>query len=874
MRPLTLELCGFGPYADKTVIDFTHFENSGIYLITGDTGAGKTTLFDGISFALYGEASGGSKRRQGRGFRSDFSSPDTLTYVEFTFSHLGKCYRIRRAPEYERPSKRGKGTTMQAAAAEMECAEEGWLLTRTDEVGKRVQELVGLSREQFAQTMMIAQGDFLKILNASSSERKALFQQIFGTEIYEGLQEKLKERYLECEKRQRDRKLLLQNVMSKAKIDENAENFSELKRLQQDDRLAADFLAALEDYVKQCRKVQKSLAKEKLQIQEQAEQLSKQLGIGQQINRDFERRSQCRDQLVQLETQKPQMQEAEQCLERAGRASRVKESWLSSRQSAERAQKSIRDLDENRIRCEQEQQMLEILEAKIENADQLEAENRRLAEETARINGLIPVVERLDNCQRELRKAQTLLVKLEREEEAAQTVYRNLRNRFYRGQAGLLAKQLEAGKPCPVCGSVDHPEPAVCSEEIPEREAVEQAEAASRQKLAELSEQAKMAAGFQETEKELICRIQELSESGLPDKDELEAQLKKNQLQITRNETEIAEIREERRRTQERWQTLSGQKIILEEAARNQGEEAKAQQKKYKQNLAECGFASEQDFLGALIGDDRRGRLEEQLKKYRESLAGAQAVFDELDGKLKKLTPVDVDSLLQERQNLQKQLDELNERQRQADSRIDLNQEAAREIKKLLDETAKAAAEWSVVADLYNTVSGQQSGKMKLSLETYVQQYYFRQVIVAANKRLSGLTDGLYTLRCKQEAKDRRSQAGLDLDVLDRSTGQWRDVSTLSGGESFMAALAMALGLSDVVQSRSGGVRLEAMFIDEGFGTLDEAALKQAVDMLAKLADGNRLIGVISHVNELKMRIPQKLVIRKGPRGSHIEEEN
>jgi exonuclease SbcC len=250
-----------------------------------------------------------------------------------------------------------------------------------------------------------------------------------------------------------------------------------------------------------------------------------------------------------------------------------------------------------------------------------------------------------------------------------------------------------------------------------------------------------------------------------------------------------------------------------------------------------------------------------------------EAVIRSLEVSLTDQRPVKVEELADGKASLEMRRDQLENRLRVLESQNGINREVKKEINALLEETATINEEWAVLSDLSDTVSGQLSGKAKLSLETYVQQYYFRQVIAAANRRLAGLTDGLYTLRCKEAAKDKRSQSGLDLDVLDRSTGQWRDISTLSGGESFMAALSMALGLSDVVQSRSGGIRLEAMFIDEGFGSLDEATLKQAVDMLARLADGSRLIGVISHVSELKMRIDQKLVIRKGPGGSYVEAE-
>lgn len=874
MKPLSLELCGFGPYAEKTVVDFTRFDDSGIYLVTGDTGAGKTTLFDGISFALYGEASGGSKRRQGRGFRSDFVSADVPTYVKFAFSHLGKHYLIYRSPEYERPSKRKNGgPVLQQPAAEMSCAEEGWVLTRADEVARKVHELVGLSREQFAQTMMIAQGDFLKILNATSSERKALFQQIFGTEIYAGLQEKLKERYQECDKQNQNRRLLLQNAISRVKIDVDNENLTELKRLGEDVRLAKDFLALLEEYILQSREEQKILQKQKKQLQKDMEQVAGELGSGLQINRDFERRRQHMTAQEHLEQRSEEIEGYTASLEMDDRAGKVKGSWQNGRRALERADKLRQQLADTQEQASAASKRLEQMKAKVTLADRLEAESQSLTEVNSRLAGLIPVVNRLETCSEELGQARKKLETLEREENDAQQNYQDLRNRFYRGQAGLLAQRLSEGEPCPVCGSLHHPSPALTDETIPEQTDVEQAEKTAEQKREALAKQAKLATGLYETERELKRQLQENQMEDGVTGEELENRLRQNKITLQKNEKEVQSIREELKLAEEKSQKLIGQLSVLKTEMDRQEVEAKELSRQFEQELTANDFASEDVFLTALLTDQRRAELQRDVREYRDAWTRNRALLAELDSRLRSLSPVDVTALTAQKEQLQSQLKDVEAKLRVSENRLETNRDAAKEIRKLLEEGEKASEEWAIIAELYNTVSGQQSGKMKLGLETYVQQYYFRQVVAAANKRLNHLTDGLYTLRCKQEAKDKRSQAGLDLDVLDRNTGHWRDVSTLSGGESFMAALAMALGLSDVVQSRSGGIRLEAMFIDEGFGTLDETALKQAVDMLAKLADGSRLIGVISHVGELKMRIDRKLVIRKGPRGSYIETE-
>lgn len=875
MKPLKLELCGFGPYAEKTVIDFTRFDNSGIYLITGDTGAGKTTLFDGISFALYGEASGGSKRRRGKGFRSDFAAAGTPTYVEMSFSHLGKHYRIHRSPEYERPKKRGGNAMIsQPAEVEMTCIEEGWILSKTGEVDKKVEELVGLNREQFAQTIMIAQGDFLKILNASSSDRKLLFQQIFGTEIYEGLQRKLQERYQECSKRQLERKDLLQRTVSKVKFAREEENFFELDRPLGDWRRAGELLSRLKEYIGQSRDEQKQLAGERKQLLGKIDQLTEQIGRGTQINQDFERRRKCAAELEDLNDQKNQVAELNQRLEKDAQAFGVKESWQTSKRAELQFDAAAKRLEQIEKQLQKVMDQLTLSETQLQQAERLEEEVRKLTEEANRLTELIPVVKRLEESEAELETARKKLLRSEKEEAEAQRTYQELRNQFYRGQAGLLAEKLAAGEPCPVCGSTEHPSPAVREEHVPEKEVVDQAEQKAEEKRKAHSVRAEQAAALYVTVQELTVRVQEIYSDGCPAREELERTVKKNCSAAEAHSESIKRIREERKSLEEDCQRLKGQKEALKQEACTLKTEAETLKNIYLQTLKINGFETEAEYLAAVLSDRERKDLQALIREHQEKAAGVQAVLAELENKLRALEPIDVEQLTEEKKRRQEKLALLEAQERQLESRTENNREVAKEVEKLIEESAKAAEEWTVIADLYNTVSGQQSGKAKMGLETYVQQYYFRQVIAAANKRLNRLTDGLYTLRCKEQAKDKRSQSGLDLDVLDRNTGQWRDVSTLSGGESFMAALAMALGLSDVVQSRSGGIRLEAMFIDEGFGSLDETALKQAVDMLARLADGSRMIGVISHVSELKQRIDQKLIIRKGPRGSFVEAEN
>ena len=263
----------------------------------------------------------------------------------------------------------------------------------------------------------------------------------------------------------------------------------------------------------------------------------------------------------------------------------------------------------------------------------------------------------------------------------------------------------------------------------------------------------------------------------------------------------------------------------------------------------------------------------EKIAEYKEELAKTEGIVKELEKETEKFGPVDLEEDKAKEKEKEKEIKEWKGKRDGLQIICNANEECLAFIRGKQKEKEKLMSGWTVIRDLNETFNGKKRGQEKMSLEVYVQQYYFKQVIAAANKRLAVMTEDNFVLRCKEKAQDNRAQSGLDMDVFDRNTAKWRDVSTLSGGESFLASLALALGLSDVVQERSGGIRLDSMFIDEGFGTLDEQSLRQALNLLDRLADGSRLIGIISHVEELKNRIDNKILIEKTAQGSCIQIE-
>ena len=528
-------------------------------------------------------------------------------------------------------------------------------------------------------------------------------------------------------------------------------------------------------------------------------------------------------------------------------------------------------------RLTQEKQAQEASLPALERAAKQAREQLPLAEENVRL------VKRLESCLKFLEKRQKDMVELARldrlqtkaleDSNRAEQEYLAVRQAYYRSQSGLLARELREGEPCPVCGATHHPAPAVLQEGGATQEQFQAADDHRKrleEQLHKISSQTAAARAALETLQKT------LQEEGIGDEDtEQSVRQRMNEADAAARKIREAAERTETRRSQCQSR-LEKAAVLLEACLKKTGElekEADRLDREFAAGLAQQGFEDETAYRAACLTAEETERLDGAIRRYEEKKKSLNDRVQEREKQLKDSARADIEALLQQQKAMTEQYRQAQERSRGCDRRLTLHQEAGKAIRRAAEQKKAHAEEWAVLDDLYRAMSGQLSQKVKITFETYVQQYYFKQVVAAANKRLTQMTDGMFVLRLKEEAKDRRSQSGLDLDVLDRATGQWRDVSTLSGGESFLASLSLALGLSDVVQSESGGVRLEAMFIDEGFGTLDENALRNAMALLSSLADGDRMIGVISHMPELRERIDKKIVVHKKLTGSEIELE-
>lgn len=876
MKPIQLVLSAFGPYVERTVIDFSALGEEGLFLIAGDTGAGKTTIFDAISFALYGEASGGKEKRKSKSFHSDYVSDQTETYVELTFRHRGETWWIRRNLEYQRPAKKKKDgmetTTRQAADAQMRNEDTGEEILRMDDVNRRVRELLGLTQDQFTQTVMIAQGDFLKILTASSDDRKKLFRDLFHTNLYVDLQSRLQEKNRACADEQ---KALEQVILSaEGKIDPEAE-FAEREillsycgQIQHTDAL----LALLARLIEQEKAAQEQARAQKKEAADQIGALIAAVTEGERVNRDFADWESKRARLAALTAGQGEIDAQRAALAAARRAQQLETDEALMRRTRRDMDAQRAALSEAQATLKQAEKALPETETRMKEAESRGGEIHALLAQAKQMEDCLPVLGEVERLKAALDTQKRELQRLTADSSRAQAAYTAAQNSYYLSQAGLLARELKAGQPCPVCGSTAHPCPAQITPETVTRQALEQA--AKRRETAEKaqSDAATRLAANRAALDEREDRLRALKIGADETRQRLAARIDAAHQAAADRQREIDEARSA-------YQALDKRKTAAQsavDAAQRQlaalEEDLRAQTEAFEQKRAAHGFEDEASYRLAKRTNADIERLDREIRNYDEQKRTLAAQTHELEDKLSGRQRTDLTALQNRRAAALDRQAKAENAEKAMVRKLTLHESAEREIRQANAAIQKKRGKWQIIQELYTCCAGIAAGnpRAKLTFEAYVQQYYFRFVVAAANKRLTRLTDGMFTLRVMREAANRVSQSGLDLEVLDRSTGQARDVSTLSGGESFLASLALALGLSDAVQSQSGQIRMDAMFIDEGFGSLDENALRSSIDVLLELADGKRLIGIISHVQELEERIDKQIVVTKTPNGSTV----
>ena len=933
MRPIKLIISAFGPYAECETIDFEKLGNKGLYLITGDTGAGKTTIFDAITYVLYGKSSG--KTRSSSMLRSKYAKPDVPTFVKMEFEYRNKKYVIERNPEYERPKIHGEGTTTQSANATLIYPDKDTPVTGSSNVTVAINELIGLDYEQFTQIAMIAQNDFLKLLLADTDERRKIFSKIFNTYPYEKLQLKLGD---------------------------------EAKRLR---RLVDDQNKSISQYIDGIRCGDSFVARQQL---EAIKNNKTENGIEntidfieELINNDQDLLKVINERIIKTEKA---LSDVDKKLVEVNRDNSAKKQKLNAEQFIELNKPNLEVLEKRVELCKEEEPVRKGLEYKIKEQEQLmprydklfdtekeyvnelkliktkESEFESLCKDIENLNKMLATNK--ENLQK-LKDADAVLVKIENAKTGYDNVKKNLSNiinqcndyegknhelellqqraikandswetksnecaavekTFLNQQAGILAGNLRDGEPCIVCGSTVHPNPFKLMDKQITEKMVEDA----KNKVNELkaiatndSNKAGMQNGIVDTLYESIVEnfrnlkeifkevLEEIAINTVSDikawSDEklvkVEEAISKNNgyYEIAKNNVQVKEqIEKQIPETEEQINNNNNKKDILNSDISNLKIKNRENAILLEQLREKLEFQSRKDAESNLNQlkinlSELENKATQALNSYdkcKKSIDDANATIKTIEEQLKDSKNYDLEQLISESNKLQEEKKAVNNQRNDVSIRIEINTGALENIKTNLNKLVTTEEKYKWVNALAQTANGNINGKSKIALETYVQISYFERIINRANLRFMKMTNGQYELKRSTESDDQRSKTGLELNVIDHYNGTERDVRTLSGGESFKASLSLALGLSDEIHCAAGGIKIDTLFVDEGFGTLDEDSLNSAIEALNTLTEGDRLVGIISHVQELKTRIDRKIIVSKNKvKGSKVAVE-
>ncbi|MBQ8510333.1 MAG: SMC family ATPase [Clostridia bacterium] len=912
MRPLQLTMTAFGPYAGSTTLDLEKLGDRGLYLITGDTGAGKTTIFDAITFALYGSASGDN--REPSMLRSKYADPSTPTEVELTFAYAGKVYRVKRSPEYERPALRGGGTTLQKAEAELICP-DGRAVTRIKEVNDAIVEIVGVDREQFSRIAMIAQGDFMKLLFADTTERMAIFRRLFDTGRYNRLQDELRERASALNKSCTLLENSIQQFISGLRCADGAEQAEALEKAKNRALPLGEVLALTEQILAEDRTAAADCTAELRVLDEEMKGVSEQLGKAGEVEKARRSLASVKEAVTRktaeceaAQTADSVMKQRQPEIERLGERIAALQGKLSQYDELETVRRRRREAVERQTADTRRQEQSERSRAKNlktlnsmkeeqrslseagEQRERLRQERDRLTERGERLSVLSEEIDRLEKLVGQYKREKESLIAAINHMTICQNRYNGMYRSFLAEQAGILASELMDGQPCPVCGSAVHPCPASKSEGAPTEAALEEARRQSDSAQAIANERNVTASELKgralTQTKELEKRLSDLlGEIKIAD---ARPRVKAELAMVSAQSFELEKkLRVEEQRAARKVQ-LDRDIPALERQNEAAGEELAALEREIAARASSIDSLNEtiERLAGALefpdIAAARReiDRLTAQRQQIQTAVQAAQDKLvrcmgelsalrgqaQSLEAQLADAPEVDIAGLTASRASLTAARLKLEERLTHLTARIHGNETCLDGIRGQAAQYERTEREYAMVKGLSDTAGGRLSNE-KIMLETYVQMTVFDRIIDRANLRLMVMSGGQYDLKRRIGADNRRSQSGLELDVIDHYNGTERSVKTLSGGEAFMASLSLALGLSDEIQASAGGIRLDCMFVDEGFGSLDEETLGQALRALISLTEGNRLVGIISHVAELKDRIDRQIVVTKDRMG-------
>ncbi len=912
MRPLQLKITAFGPYANVCEFDFTKLGNEGIYLITGDTGAGKTTIFDAITYALYGSASGSN--RNPSMLRSKYADDGVFTEVDLTFEYQGKKYQVIRKPEQEYTNRKGK-ISKKGAEAELRYPNDE-VVSKIKDVDEAIKDIIGINHSQFCQIAMIAQGDFLKLLNASTKERQEIFRHIFKTELFQELQKKIKEKYSEMNKTYDILRNSIKQYIDGILCDQDHVDFIEVEKAKKGEMMIEDIMILVERLIENDKLQEDNIIVSKQELQAKIDELNILIKQGDDLlkakadlehnEQEYAFQNELKTKLeMNFEVEKKRQSEINDLNEKKAKIEATLNDYelLNDKQN---------EYKQNKLFIEKQSKQKMQLEQQVVTLNQ---EVKALSEKLKALQNVGENKLKLDAQLIALKQQQTNLKEVEKDildyEKASDAyqqalmVYENkkaasikIRNEFEQenqayldAQAGILAQSLKANEPCPVCGSLHHPNIAQKPFKAPTKAQLDQlnkvVEKARNEESMASQQAGKYKGSKDEKQQSTSAKVNALLGAVSFEEAKTMIQLQSKQLSMQQKEVEL-QIKAEENKIKTKQLLEKQIPAMQEDLEKNNQMMIQLNEDLSKKEVENEAIIKRMEELKLNLTYDSKQMAELEINKYKQMITKIQKDYEyamkqlnDCNQKIASLTSakkeimkrldhkveIDLELTVKQKNELEMKLNEFNAKEKVIHARILSNRNTLKELKEQNSKAKAVERKHILLKALDDTASGNVSGKDKIMLETYIQMNYFDRIVDRANKRLHIMSNGQYELIRRKEASNKREQSGLDLDVKDNYNQSVRSVKSLSGGESFKASLALALGLSDEIQLSAGGIKLDTMFIDEGFGSLDEESLAHAITALKSLASDNKLVGIISHVSELKQKIDKQIVIRKDKTG-------
>lgn len=931
MRPVKLIMSAFGPFAELVTLELDKLGSNGLYLITGDTGAGKTTIFDGIIYALYGEASGNIRTTDM--LRSKYANVNTKTFVELTFVFKNEQYVVVRNPEYLRPSKRGDKYTKETAKAQLTMP-NGSIITGINSVNNKIIEIIGLNRNQFSQIAMLPQGEFLRLLLAGTKERIEIFREIFDTRPYLDIQDKVKNDANSLYRQISDYKKSMLQYISDVYCDNESEYLCELEKIKNDEGFGtvSDTIELISKLIQEDMLKQALYEDRVLKLDNKIEDINFRLNLTLQYDKlkvDYDSSVIDCDSVKKVHKELEEMYLAECAkdsqrqrlavdiekkkgeLIKYKRLDQLKNSLIKKQIEIEGFKKALQINQEN---LNEFKSKVSEYNASLDKLSGVEVEYQKssaildnILKKKENIEYLISVEKRRSDIYSKAQIAKQEYINAYNEYEKMQSEYMLMEKSFFNEQAGLIAQTLVVGEPCPVCGSLTHPIPATLKRNAP-------TESQLKELKKEVDKQSKICSELSSKSGKLNGQAENISNMFQENIENFNTQWQENiDIDCYINNDNL---------NNNTYMTIDKMLYIINDDFNNtklKKEAIACDLKKYNKlveiipqydlKIQECNLKINEYNNSIAISKVQCNELDKQIKQLQvelecEDIKEADRVItnmqlekDRLDSSYNKAKKqyedsvikletlrAKVEALKKQLENsevsadttvdLKAQLDDIKQERvnarnakKDVDIRIANNKRILEAVKNVNQKAESIEKQYIWLRNLSDTVNGTLAGKNRIKLETYVQMSFFDRIIMRANTRFMQLTSGQFELKRSDNKDNYKNQTGLELDIIDHYNATIRSVKSLSGGEAFEASLSMALGMSDEIQSRSGGIQIDTMFIDEGFGSLDDNSLSKAVNVLYNLSASNRLVGIISHVSTLKDKIDKQIVVTKQTNG-------